>query len=307
MTSATPPDLSFANRQVVARLRALPIDTVWWSSPSTQRGSRYAVRSTLLQRLRAERACTAFAAKLMRECALQRQQPASETHDTAAYEAGTTLSRSCTAISTNATLRSAFQFVATHMRQDPAHDLMHVLRVATTTRQLGHELGISETNCILAALLHDVVNLKKGSAKAAQASFDSAQVAKRFLTDQGISDADADDICTAITTHSYSSGLRPASPLGACLQDADRLDALGAIGVLRVLHVGQRLGATLFDPKDPWVTRRPIDEKRYIVDHVVGKLRDLPKALTLDTAKRIGTERQAFLMTFFKQLVFQSS
>jgi uncharacterized protein len=112
----------------------------------------------------------------------------------------------------------------------------HAERVALWTLRLAPE--VPHRLAVAAALLHDSVNVPKDSPERARASELCAAEAARLLPRLGFSDQDTATIADAIRTHSYSRGEPPKSELGRALQDADRLETLGALGLCRVLSTG---------------------------------------------------------------------
>ena len=174
---------------------------------------------------------------------------------------------------------------------DPGHNLDHALRVALWTLRLGGD-AIDPGEGIAAALLHDLVNLPKDSPERHLASERSATAALAHLSAAGF-DTDAQArIHDAIRDHSFSRGAVPSGALGRALQDADRLEALGAIGVFRNISTGALMGAQYFDASDPWATDRPLDDKAFSVDHFFVKLLKLPSTMTTE-AGRLEANRRA--------------
>jgi uncharacterized protein len=163
-------------------------------------------------------------------------------------------------IEADSDLRLLRDQVAPGLSSDPGHDLAHCLRVALWTIRLGED-DVDPRDAVAAALCHDIVNPPKNSSTRTEASTLSAHVAQGILRDFGFCKESVATICDAIRDHSYSRGSTPATALGRALQDADRLDALGAIGVFRTISVGAQMGARFFDPDDPWATSRPLRDK----------------------------------------------
>ena len=183
---------------------------------------------------------------------------------------------------------------------DPGHDLEHALRVARWTCALAPEVEPAEA--IAAALLHDVINLPKDHPERAHASERSADLARRLLPEHGFDAPAVERIACAIRDHSFSRGATPESELGRALQDADRLEALGALGLCRTLSTGARMGAVYFHPSDPFAANRALDDLRHTVDHFFTKLLDLPSTMRTEAGRREAERRVAFLRSFLEQL-----
>ncbi len=184
---------------------------------------------------------------------------------------------------------------------DPTHDVAHALRVAHWTIRLGGA-EVDAREAIAAALLHDAVNPPKDSPERTLASGKSATLARERLPAAGFAPDAVARIADAIRDHSFSRGAVPDSPLGRALQDADRLEALGAIGLLRCVSTGVRMGGAWFHPDDPFAESRPLDDTRWSVDHFAAKLLRLPATMRT-TAGRVEAERRAaFLREFLARL-----
>lgn len=183
---------------------------------------------------------------------------------------------------------------------DPAHDTAHALRVAAWTLRLGGD-AVEAREAIAAALLHDAVSVPKNSPDRARASELAAAAARARLDGAFAPDALV-RITAAIRDHSFSRGATPEGPLGEALQDADRLEALGALGLMRCIATGVRMQAEWFHADDPWATSRPLDDARYSLDHFFAKLLGLPATMRTP-AGRVEAERRAtFLRAFVDQL-----
>jgi len=182
---------------------------------------------------------------------------------------------------------------------DPGHDVAHCLRVAAWTIRIGGP-EIDPRHAIAAALLHDVVNIPKDSPDRSRASERSAEFARGLLGELGFDAIDL--IGDAIHDHSYSTGRVPRSPLGDALQDADRLEALGALGILRTASCGARMGADYFDGDDPWAMHRELDDGKHTVDHFFRKLLLLPPTLRTKAGREEAERRATFMIAFLRQL-----
>ncbi len=188
-----------------------------------------------------------------------------------------------------------------HLTGDPGHDVAHCLRVADWTIRLGGD-SIDPRHAIAAALLHDVPNVPKDSPDRTRASELAADFARRLLGELGFDAPAVTLVSEAIHDHSYSSGRVPRSPLGDALQDADRLEALGALGIFRTASCGARMGADYFDADDPWAERRELDDARHTVDHFFRKLLLLPQTLRTASGRAEAERRAAFMRAFLRQL-----
>ena len=105
----------------------------------------------------------------------------------------------------------------------------------------------------------------------------------------------------AIEAHSFSAGITPETPEARILRDADRLDALGAIGVARNFSVSGALGRSLYDPADPFAEHRPLDDLAYSVDHWKVKLLALPGDMLTDAGKLIAQKRTHGMIRFLEE------
>src|ERR1051326_680592 len=112
--------------------------------------------------------------------------------------------------------------------RDPAHDFEHVMRVYRNAKWLGSKEGADMEILLAAALMHDLVVYPKGSSKRSKSADDSADLAEEILRKHGFSEDKIEKISYCIRTHSYSKQIEPSTLEGKILQDADRLDALGA-------------------------------------------------------------------------------
>jgi uncharacterized protein len=204
-------------------------------------------------------------------------------------------------IDADSELRALQSFVESKMREqgpiDPGHDLAHFLRVAFWTLKIGGS-EIDAREAIAAALLHDIINVPKNSPLRKEASRLCAEEAEKVLPQYGFSHQAIERVSEAIRCHSFSRGEIPKTPLAMALQDADRLEALGSIGIMRCISVGTRMGGEYFHPSDPWAKSRALDDSKYSIDHFYVKLLKLPEGMTTE-AGRIEARRRAETMRVF--------
>lgn len=181
---------------------------------------------------------------------------------------------------------------------DPAHDALHVSRVVANALSIARREGANPFIVEAAAWLHDIIQLPKGSGPAGESARRSAAEAHGFLNELGIEAGDIDAISHAIEAHSFSGGLKPQSVEAAILQDADRLDALGAIGLARLWVVAGTLGSDLYHGSDPSGAHRELDDGAYGLDHIPAKLLKLPGLMNTAAGREIATRRAAFVREF---------
>jgi uncharacterized protein len=189
-----------------------------------------------------------------------------------------------------------------------AHDLDHLLRVRTWAMRLAPEAGADRELAGATALVHDLVFVPKESAERALGGERSAAAAPAVLVAAGYAAADIAEIAEAVRTSSWSRGLAPTNPLGILLQDADRLDALGAIGLLRTAACGQFMSRAdqpgrFYDPHDPLAAQgRVVDDRRQVVDHLHAKLLRLHLGMHLPSARAEAARRHRWLLDFLTEL-----
>jgi uncharacterized protein len=187
--------------------------------------------------------------------------------------------------------------------KDPAHDFYHIMRVYKNAEMIGPPEGSNMDILLPAVLLHDLVIYPKGSSKSSRSSDESADLAEDILHRHGYSQYQITRICYCIRVHNYSKRVVPASLEARILQDADRLDALGAIGIARTFSVGGSENRTLYNPDDPFGRlNRNLDDKQWTLDHFQTKLLKLEESMHTKTAKKIARERTRFMILFMRQM-----
>jgi len=187
-------------------------------------------------------------------------------------------------------------------RRDGAHDLAHCLRVARHASTLGQAEGADVEACVAAALLHDLVYLPKNHPDSHRTARMGAELALVWCREIEPLASRAGLIAEAVGTHSYSGGAAASSLEGEVLQDADRLEALGAIGLAGVFATGGSMGAGLWDPQDPWARARELDDKAWSLDHFEKKLLKLAPAMNTVTGRDLAIEREQVLRDFLAAL-----
>ncbi|MBS1167266.1 MAG: metal dependent phosphohydrolase [Proteobacteria bacterium] len=154
-----------------------------------------------------------------------------------------------------------------------------------------------------AVLLHDCVAVEKNSPDRPRASRLSARKARGILADIGWEAERREKVAHAIEAHSFSAGIEPITLEARILQDADRLDAIGMIGAARCFYVAGRLNNHLYDAGDPSAEERPLNDRRFALDHFMTKLFKLCDGFKTATGRRLAAERHARLQRFYDDLL----
>lgn len=187
---------------------------------------------------------------------------------------------------------------------DAAHDLGHIARVRQLAGHIAQGFsGVDLEALDIAAILHDLVNLPKDAPDRARASRLSAERAAGWLSRQGWPAERIAITAHAIEAHSFSAGIAPRIPEAMILQDADRLEALGAIGLARMFAVSGALGRALFDPVDPLARNRALDDGAFALDHLETKLFRLAATMQTEEGRAMAAERVEFLRAFRGRLL----
>jgi uncharacterized protein len=181
---------------------------------------------------------------------------------------------------------------------DGSHDLAHILRVFKNAMRIHAEEGGSGRILAAAVLLHDCVAVEKSSPLRSKASALAAQKASDILQAFGWAADAIAGVAHAITAHSFSANITPETVEARILQDADRLDAIGMVGAARCFYIGGRMASSLYDPFDPAAENRPLDDRRYAIDHFQAKLFKLADGFQTAAGRKLAAERDKRLRDF---------
>ncbi|MBC7539090.1 MAG: HD domain-containing protein [Bacteriovorax sp.] len=185
---------------------------------------------------------------------------------------------------------------------DPAHDLSHVKRVVSSAKAIAILEGANLEVVIPAAWLHDLVNLPKDHPERSMASRLAAKAALLFLTNVDYPKKYFPEIFHSIEAHSFSGGIYPETLEAKIVQDADRLDGLGAIGLARLFSISTQLNRPFYNVEDPFAANRPIDDKQNALDHIDTKLKKVVELMNTQSAKFEAIKRMSFIQDFLEQL-----
>lgn len=195
------------------------------------------------------------------------------------------------------------EFIADLLPADVAHDISHVERVVKVAKQLGESENANMWVVLAGAWLHDCVSVPKNHPDRSRASKMAADKAVEFLRTLSFFPArHLDAVSHAIVAHSFSANVKPKTLEAQIVQDADRMDAIGAIGVARCMKVGGRLDRPLYHSEDPFCEDREPEDLKYTLDHFYVKLLHIADSMVTESAKREARRRTDYMEAFLKQL-----
>ncbi len=181
-----------------------------------------------------------------------------------------------------------------YARNDTTHAFDHVLRVYRLAERIGRAEGADLRVLLTAALLHDIARDEPDH------HLRGAEQARELLA--GHDPAFVDAVVHCIAAHRFRKGPEPRTLEARILQDADKLDAIGAIGVARAFAHAGHYGEPLCAPLDEVMQSRPDAPGHTPVHEYWHKLRHLAERLHTPTARAIARERHAFMEAFFQRL-----
>jgi len=187
-------------------------------------------------------------------------------------------------------------------KNDPAHDFEHVLRVYANAERICKKEKADKKLVLTAALLHDIVSLQKSDPRSKTSSTKSAVKAKKILQKLLYSYEEIKIIINAIENHSFSKNKTPKTLEGKILQDADRLDALGAIGIARTFAVGGAENRSFYNSSDPFCLSRKPNDQEWTLDHFYKKLLVLESKMNTKSGKVEAKRRTKIIKKFLNDL-----
>ncbi len=185
---------------------------------------------------------------------------------------------------------------------DPAHDLLHFKRVVRLAKYFCSREGGNAEVVVPAAWLHDLVIVPKDSPLRNQASRLSAEKAVKFLRSIDYPERFYDEISHAIEGHSFSANIEVKTIEAKIVQDADRLDGLGAIGIARCFATAGLLKRSLYSPDDPFCDERLPDDTHFTVDHFFEKLFKTADTMKTDAGADEAGKRVEVMKNYLSSL-----
>lgn len=180
---------------------------------------------------------------------------------------------------------------------DGAHDISHLDRVWKIAQYLADFYDADLRIILATAYFHDLLDDKSGSIEA-----DRKRKIFSMLKEEGYDDSEIYQIENDAMCHRYSKRLAANSLEGKILQDADRLDAIGCIGIARAFYFSGHARTKILHPDDPFAENRAVDDKQYAIDHFEAKLLKLPAQMNTKKAAEIAQTRIKLMKSFLKSL-----
>ena len=202
-------------------------------------------------------------------------------------------------------VQNATKFIKEIFQNDfSGHDFFHSMRVYRTAMKIAQAEHADIQVVALAALLHDVDDRKLSPMTA-----EKKENAARFMCSQNVSESEIRQVCQIIDEVSFkgTDSVRPSTPEGKCVQDADRLDALGAIGIARTFAYGGSHNRAIYDPELP--PRAAMNQAQYYsskstsLNHFYEKLFLLEGMMNTETGKAIARKRTQYMQQFVDEFL----
>lgn len=185
---------------------------------------------------------------------------------------------------------------------DPSHDILHFRRVVRLAKKICRLEGGRFEIVVPAAWLHDFVIVPKDSVLRCQASRLSAEKAIDFLSSIGYPEKYRNEIAHAIEAHSFSADIETKTLEAKIVQDADRLDSLGAIGIARCFATAGLMKRAFYETGDPFCSNRTADDSKFTVDHFYKKLFKIAETLKTKSGSEEGKKRVEVMKVYLSSL-----
>lgn len=186
---------------------------------------------------------------------------------------------------------------------DPAHDYLHVYRVFKNGQLiLKQEPDADEEVVLTAILLHEVFNFPKNHPLSSKSGDICSIIVGQLLADHYFNPEKMPMVLDCIRNHSFSKGIVPTTLEEKIVQDADRLDAIGAIGIARCFATSAEMKRPFYDFQDPFAQNRELDDKSFAIDHFYRKLLKLGESMHTATAKELAVKRINYMKSYLEQV-----
>jgi len=189
-----------------------------------------------------------------------------------------------------------------YLKNDPSHDFEHIMRVYKNAEKICKTESVNKKLVLISVLLHDIVK-KSQSRKSSKSSADlSAEKSLEILKKLNMSKLEINIITEAIRNHSFTKKKISKTIEGRILQDADRLDAIGAVGISRAFCVSGVKNRPFYNPNNPFAKKRTLNDKKWTLDHFFKKLLLLENQMNTKFGKIEARRRTIILKKFIDNL-----
>jgi uncharacterized protein len=189
-----------------------------------------------------------------------------------------------------------------YLKNDPAHDFEHIMRVYRNAEKICKTEKANKKLVLISVLLHDIVKVSFSSKSSKSSANASTEKSERILKKLNMPKIEIDIISEAISNHSFTKKKVSNSIEGRILQDADRLDAIGSIGISRAFCVSGVKNRPFYNPDNPFAKKRKLDDKKWALDHFFKKLLILEKQMNTKSATIEAKRRTKILRKFLDDL-----
>lgn len=196
------------------------------------------------------------------------------------------------------------EYLEDHETDDYSHDLSHFQRVWRTAEKIiaGETREVNSLVVLAACYFHDIVTMPKNHPDRSKSSQMAAVKTEEILEELNFPEELISGVSHAVAAHSFSANIPTETPEAEIVQDADRMEAIGAIGLARCFYTGGKMGSKLFDAKDPWAEKRELNDREFSVDHFYCKLLTLGATMKTVSGRALAEENTAYLQGFLDKL-----
>ena len=182
------------------------------------------------------------------------------------------------------------------------HDKYHIERVYNLALRIAKEEKADTDTIKAAVLLHDIARAQEDEGTITDHASEGARMARKILTEANFPANKIDNVIHCIETHRFRKRLTPKTLEARILQDADRLDIIGAIGIARVFTRGGWSNTPIHDPKIKPKTQYD-GKSKTSTNHIQEKLLKIKDTINTKTAKKIADERHTYVEQFLERLL----